>query len=122
MRVDVTINLPQDITAGLGVNKTGDVQRYLTQSVLRHMGAFIPWKTGKTYKNLTKRVSESEILVDAKWARYIYRGVNRFTGGPLNYTKSPNAMAGPLWDMTMMQHDGKMIAAEVEAYARRLRR
>ena len=117
MRVTVDISLPQDIVNKLGVGPRGYVQDFLTRRIHSHMSRYIPWKTGNTYKNLTRVTSPSEILVNAKWARYIYNGISK-SGKPLNYTKNPNPMAGSHWDVTLMKHEGEAIAREVETYVK----
>ncbi len=43
------------------------------------------------------------------------------TGEPLQYTHTTNPLAGPFWDRTLVQHEGRLIAREVTEYARRQR-
>lgn len=118
MRVHIKVDLPEDIVKALGADRTGIIQDFTTQTILKHMGTFIPWRTGNTYQNLTEQVAPDEILVNAAWAQYIYNGINRYTGGPLNYTKVPNALAGDHWDKTMMSYDADAIVKEIEDYAK----
>ncbi|MCI8469360.1 MAG: hypothetical protein HFJ75_07760 [Eggerthellaceae bacterium] len=104
----------------LGVTEHGKVQQYLTERVLFRMRRYMPWLTGLTASSLTSATSPTTIEVNAPYARYLYNG-KAPSGRDLNYTKTPNALAGPHWDRTLAQNEGAAIAREVEEYARSLR-
>ena len=115
--VDKRFKPPADVMRQLGVDARGRVQVFATDRVLFRMRCYMPWLTGLTATSLTQAASPATITVNAPYAKRLYEGVSA-SGAPLNYTKATNPMAGPRWDRTLMQFEGKAIAKEVEAYAR----
>ena len=107
----------KEVIRNLGVDERGKVQRFATEQIRVRMKPYMPWRTGFTATDLTYSDSPTTILVAAPYARYLYNGVSR-SGKPLNYTRTVNPMAGPRWDRTMVQRDGKKITQAIEAYAK----
>ena len=133
------------ILVRMGVDKNGDIQRYLTTVIKNRMIRYMPFRSGAMATKLTYIKSPTEIEVAAPYAAYQYYGkvmVNAETGkGPalipgvgyrykrgsslkvtnkdLQYDKTKNPRAGPFWDRALMSHEGKAIAADVSRYARR---
>ena len=100
---------------GLGVNKTGKVQVFATDRIIFRMRRYMPWLTGLTATSLTMVTGPAEITVNAPYAQKLYYGDH------LNFTKTTNPLAGAHWDRTLMQYEGKVIAQEIEDYARSLK-
>ncbi len=119
MRIKISANiLPnREIIDRLGLSQKGNVQQFLTDRVLFRMRRYMPWRTGHTAESLTIASSPTSITVNAPYAQYLYNGVSK-GGHPLNYTKTENPLAGPFWDRTLIQEEGKAIAQEVNDYAR----
>jgi hypothetical protein len=136
------------IMTRLGVNQTGDVQRFVTNTVNRRITRYMPFRSGALATKLKYIKSSTEIEVLAPYARMQYYGkvmVNAKTGkGPacipgvgyrypegavlratnrdLQYDLTKNSQAGPYWDRRMMAAEGTQIAAEVQEYVNRRRR
>ena len=108
--MDVKINMKpiEDVLKDLGITPDGELQEQLTKYTLRAMQRYMPWKTGRTARVLTKKTAPDEITVDAPYARYLYYGVGK-SGKPLNYTRTHNKLAGPYWDRTMMDYEAELI-------------
>jgi len=115
--VSVKVNNMPDIKS-LGVDKTGDVQAYLTSEIRRRMMRYMPYRTGTLSGKLTFISSPASITVNAPYARYLYYGKSA-SGNDLHYTTDFNPMAGPFWDETMLDHEGEAIAQNVTEYIKR---
>lgn len=133
------------ILTRLGVDKTGDVQRFVTETVNRRITRYMPFRSGALATKLKFVKSATEIEVLGPYARVTYYGkvmVDSQTGkGPMNipgvglrfrrdstlkstdrdmeYDKTKNPRAGPYWDRRMMAAEGIRIAKEVQAYVNR---
>lgn len=144
-KIRVEMKPVSTILTRLGVDKNGDVQKFLTMTVNRRITRYMSFRTGAMSTKLKYVKSLTEIEVLAPYARYQYYGkvmVNAATGkGPafipgvgyryrkgtilkainrgLQYGTTKNALAGPYWDRRMMAAESAQIAAEVQAYARR---
>lgn len=144
-RVKVTMKPVNTILTRLGVNKTGDVQRFVTETVNRRITRYMQYRTGVLSTKLKFVKSPTEIEVLGPYACYQYYGkvmVDAETGkGPMNipgvglrfrkgavlkatdrdmeYDKTKNPKAGPYWDRRMMAAEGGQIAAEAQAYVNR---
>ena len=114
------------IVTRLGVNKSGDVQRFVTQTVSRRMTKYMPFRSGALSTKLKIVSGPTEITVLGPYARYQYYGramvgppPKQVTDKPLNYRTHKHPLAGPFWDKHLMAAEGRQIAAEVQAYANR---
>lgn len=133
------------ILVRLGVDKTGDVQRFVTNTVNRRITRYMPFRTGTLATKLKFIKSPTEIEVTAPYARYLYYGkamvdaktgqepafipgvgyryrrgsTLKATARDLKYDVSKNKAAGPFWDRRMMAAEKNQIAEEVNAYVRR---
>ena len=114
------------IAARLGVGRSGDVQRFVTNTVNRRITRYMPYRSGalSTKLKFTKNPTQIEVL--GPYARYQYYGKamagrppKRVTDQNLVYTKTKNPRAGPFWDRALMAAEGKQIAAEVQRYVDR---
>jgi len=115
--VSVKVNNMPDIKS-LGVDKTGDVQAYLTSEIRRRMMRYMPYRTGTLAGKLTFVSSPTSITVNAPYARYLYYGKSA-SGNDLHYTTDFNPLAGPFWDETMMEHESDAIRQNVQEYIKR---
>lgn len=144
-RIRVEMKPVNTIVARLGVNKTGDVQRFVTESISRRMTRYMPFRSGVMATKLKFVKSPTEIEVLGPYARMMYYGkvmVDSKTGkGPMNipgvglrfrkgatlkltgrdleYDKSKNPQAGPYWDRRMMAAEGGQVRSETQAYINR---
>lgn len=141
-RIKVEMKPINTILVRLGVDKNGDVQKFVTNTINRRMTRYMPYRTGALSTKLKYVKSPVEIEVLAPYARPMYYGkvmVNAKTGkGPalipgvgyrykkgtilapsnrsMKYDKTKNAEAGPYWDRRMMAAEGAQIAAEIQEY------
>ena len=115
IKVDKRFNPPAKVMRSLGVDKAGKVQAFTTDRIIFRMRRYMPWLTGLTATSLTMVTSPTEITVNAPYAQKLYYGDH------LNFTKTTNPLAGAHWDRTLMQYEGKVIAQEIEDYARSLK-
>lgn len=144
-RIKVDMKPVNAVLARLGVDKTGDVQQYVTNTVNRRITRYMPFRTGVLSTKLKLVKSPTEIEVLGPYACYQYYGkvmVDAETGkGPMNipgvglrfhkgavlkatdrdlqYDKTKNPNAGPYWDRRLMAAEGEEIAAEVQDYVNR---
>ena len=150
IRVKLKINsIPQTIRR-LGLDASGDVQRFHTNNVLRRIKKYMPYISGSLYKMTVAQtdISKPLIVTKAPQAGYLFIGkkmVNAKTGKgpalipgvgfrykrgtilmptniPLNYTKTKNPHAGPRWDRTLVAREGKAMVADVQKYVDRRKR
>lgn len=117
MKVNVNVHLsdPQQIIIRLGLNQSGDAQRYWTHEVHRRMLKYMPYRTGTTSTKLTRERSPTEIETAAPYARKLYYGV-KADGQPMTFTRSHNPQAGPHWDRRLVAAEGGQMVADLQAY------
>lgn len=125
-RIKVEMKPVNTILTRLGVNKTGDVQRFVTSTVNRRITRYMPFRTGVLATKLKYIKSPTEIEVLGPYARYQYYGKvmvgkapKTVTDRDLKYGKTENPQAGPFWDKRLMAAEGRQIAAEVQRYVDR---
>ena len=118
--VDARLKPKEQVLEGLGLDGRGKVQQFLTDRILLRMRRYMPWRTGLTATSLTQVTGPAEITVNAPYAQRLYNGVSK-SGMPLNYNKTVNPQAGPFWDRTLAQYEGKAIAEEAARFARGMR-
>lgn len=145
VKVKVQMRPVSTILTRLGVDKNGDVQKFVTHTINRRITRYMPYSSSALSTKLKFVKSPTEIEVLGPHAAYQYFGkvmVNAKTGkGPMNipgvglrykkgtilkvtdrdleYDKTKHPKAGPFWDKRLMAAEGKAIAAEAEAYVRR---
>lgn len=134
------------ILTRLGIDKNGDVQQFLTETINRRITKYMPYRTGALSTKLKFVKSPTEIEILAPYARYQYYGkvmVNAKTGkGPAlipgvgyrykkgtvlkvtdrdldQQTGTKNPKAGPFWDRRLMADEKGAIVADVQAYINR---
>lgn len=128
MKTTVKVNMKpvNTILARLGVNKTGDVQMFVTNTVNRRITRYMPYRSSALSTKLKFIKSPTEIEVLGPYARYQYYGKVMVGSAPkavtdqdLWYDKTKNPLAGPFWDRRMMEAEGKQISAEIQRYVDR---
>lgn len=109
-----------------GLTKNGDVQRFHTANIARHLVPYMPYRTGATIKLM--RIDGTFIVLDVPYGKYLYYGKamegkapKTVTDRDLNYTKTKNPKAGPFWDKHMLSEQKRVIAAETQRYVDRKR-
>ena len=132
----------QQIIKAHGIDKKGDVQLFLTNTINHRITRYMPYLTSTLSTKLKFVKSPTQIEVLGPYAKYQYygkvcvdpktnaagfltkngwrsrKGVNKVkTNRPLNYTKNKHPLAGPFWDRRLMQAEGKAIAEKVSEYA-----
>lgn len=114
------------ITKRLGIDRNGDVQRFVTHTVNRRITRYMPYRTGTLATKLKIVTGPTEITVLGPYARYQYYGKvmvgkapRTVTDKDLQYTKSKNLLAGPFWDRRMMAAEGAQIREDIQKYVRR---
>lgn len=140
----VKIKMPrvEEIIKKKGLGKDGAVQAFITNTVNRRIGRYMPHLTGALETKQKRITGPDEITVFGPQAKPLYYGkvmVNAETGkGPakipgvgyrfprgstlkasdrdMNYTKTFNPQAGPFWDRRMMAAEGEAIEAEIQKY------
>ena len=122
-RIRVNMKPVNTILSRLGVDRNGDVQRFVTNTVNRRITRYMPYRSGALATKLKHIKSSTEIEVLGPYARYQYYG--KAMTGPvprtvmdrdLIYDKTKHPLAGPFWDRRMMQAEGEQIASEVQDY------
>ena len=134
----------------LGLDASGDAQRFHTNNVLKRIKRYMPFVSGSLYKLTVAQtdINKPLIVTAAPQAQYLFLGkkmVNAKTGKgpalipgvgfrykrgtvlkptniPLNYTKTKNPYAGPRWDKALVANEGKVLVAELQQYIDRRRR
>ena len=123
----------------LGLDKTGDVQAQLTNTVNRRITRYMPAGPNAVLSTKLKRIkSPTEIQVAGPYAHYQYKGEvwgpniakkvkgvivgyrsppKKYpTGRRLNHSRAYNKRAGPYWEKRMMAAEGKAVVAELQRY------
>lgn len=142
-KIQIKMMPTAQIIKRLGLDATGDVQRFHTQNVLRRIVKYMPFTTGATIK-LTQaqtNIDRPEIVTETPYAEYIFKGkvkVDPKTGVAgfmtpegwrsrygctkveisrnLVYNRTKNAKAGPRWDRALTAAEGKAMAADLQRY------
>lgn len=142
-KIQIKMKPTGQIIKRLGLDATGEVQRFHTQNVLRRIVKYMPFTTGATIK-LTQaqtNIDRPEIVTETPYAEYIFKGkvkVDPKTGAAgfmtpegwrsrygckkvetsrnLVYNRTKNPKAGPRWDIAVSTHEGKAMAADVQRY------
>lgn len=145
-RIKVNMAPVRQIMKRLGVTARGDVQRFHTANVRRRIQKYMPYRSGATIKLMIVQspVDEPFIHVDAPYARMLYNGkvmVDPEThaagfltangwrsrkGVPkvvsdrdIEYDKTKNPQAGPLWDRRLVAAEGEVMRQELQDYVNR---
>lgn len=135
MKVTVKMNPTSQIVKRIGLDESGQVQRFWTSTVLRRIVRYMPYQTGMTIKVTVAQtdINKPLIVTDTPYAKFLYHGklmVSDVTGSPwarkgetkhvvntpLSYSKAKNPQAGPYWDRRLTAAEGKVMAKELQNY------
>ena len=98
------------IKANLGIDPSGKVQKFFTNTCYRYMDKYVPKDTGVLRENVT--IDSNSITYEQQYAHAQYIG--EVNGGQVvNYT-TPGT--GPYWDERMKSADMQNIVAEVQNF------
>jgi len=143
-RVTVSMSPVKVIMKKCGVTDGGAVQRFHTNNVARRIIKYMPYRSG-TLATKSVRQNNTEIVVNAPYARYQYFGkvmVDSITGkGPayipnvgfrfrrgatlkatdrdLEHDDTFHALAGPFWDRRLVASERKVMQEELQDYIKR---
>lgn len=111
----VKINPTSQIEVRLGINPSGEVQKFFTNTCYKHMNEYVPMDEGNLRTNVDIQIDS--ITYESPYARYQYYGVREDgTHQVQNYT-TPGT--GSYWDKRMVSAEGKDIIKEVQDYLER---
>ena len=103
------------IKARLGIDSSGKVQKFFTNTCYEHMDKYVPMDKGdlRTIVN----IDSNSITYESPYARYQYYGM-REDGTHIvqNYT---TAGTGPYWDKRMASAEMQDVINEVQKYINR---
>lgn len=130
----------------LGVTARGDVQKFHTANVRRRIQKYMPYRSGATIKLMIVQSPADEpfIHVDAPYARMLYygkvmvdpktraagfltengwrsrKGVKKVVSSrDIEYDKTKNPQAGPLWDRRLIAAEGDAMRQDLQEYVNR---
>ena len=145
-RIKVEMKPVNTILVRLGVDKNGNVQKFVTNTINLRLTRYMPASQSEVLSTKLKYVkSPTEIEVLGPYAGYQYYGkvmVNAKTGkGPalipgvgyryrkgtvlkatdrdLKHDRTKHPKAGPYWDRRMMAAEKGAIVSDIQAYIRR---
>lgn len=105
----------------LGVNKTGRVQRFVTDDVFSRLIDYIPLKSGRLRLS-AKKESPTKIKVGGSgipYARAQFFGVTK-SGVPFDYNTASGVKIGSHWDRRLVQGEGAQIVENANKYVKGL--
>ena len=106
----VKMNSPRYIKASLGINPSGKVQKFFTNTCYKHMDRFVPQDIGNLRTIVD--IGDDYITYESPYATYQYNGIREDgTHVVSNYT-TPGT--GPYWDKRMWSVDKDTILKEVQ--------
>lgn len=144
--IKVNMTPTSTVLRRLGVTAQGDVQRFHTANVRRRIQRYMPYRSGAMIKLMIVHSPTDDpfIHVNAPQARVLYYGkvmVDPAThaagfltpngwrsrkGVPkvasdrdIEYDKTKNPQAGPLWDRRLMAAEGAVMRQELQDYVNR---
>lgn len=137
-RFKVQLDLPKasEFIKQLGVDPSGDVQKFHTNNVLKRIVRYMPFKNGALVKKTIKATdtAKPEIVTLGDEAAFLYFGkvmVGDETGSPftqkgetkhvveswdINYNKEKNIHAGPFWDKALAANEGDALVEDLQRY------
>lgn len=106
----VRLKPTSQIKARLGVDPSGRVQKFFTNTCYRYMDKYVPYREGNLRSIVD--VEDTHITYESPYAKYQYYGVSK-NGEPLNY-RTPGT--GDYWDKRMVSAEIKDVIKETEKY------
>ena len=110
------------IIANLGLNKSGKVHKWFTDTCALHMDKYTPYRHGDLAKSVVvngvvnkENVTEDTIIYRGDYACYVYYGMRQDgTHVIKNWTKDVHKDAGPYWDQRMWSAEKYKVIREVQ--------
>lgn len=114
----IKFNPTSQIKKRLGIDPTGPVQAFFTDTCADHMDKYVPIDTGALSITIDK--GTDYITYESVYAKYQYNGVSK-NGKPLDYSNShlKHPYAGDHWDKRMVSAEMKDVIKEVQEYVNR---
>lgn len=113
----------QKLIQKLGLGPGGKAQEKWTRIVQARMIKYLPARSemGSVIHAVNMGASDdfTQIVVKGDYMRYLYEGKvmagkpKRATDKDLEYTDSPNILAGPFWDRRLKQNEMAVMVAEI---------
>lgn len=101
------------IKTELGIDKGGRVQKFFTDTCIKHMDKYVPKDIGNLRDNISK--TERSVTYESPYAHAQYVGV--VNGSPVKNYTTPGT--GPYWDRRMVSAEMGTIVREVQNYVDR---
>lgn len=144
--IKVNMASAKSVMNGLGVTARGDVQKFHTANVRRRIQKYMPYRSGATIKLMIVQSPADDpfIHVDVPFARMLYygkvmedpktkaagfltengwrsrKGVKKVVSNrDIEYDKTKNPNAGPLWDRRLVAAEGAAMQADLQEYVNR---
>ncbi len=97
------------------------IQKFIENTVVRHMNPFVPMRTGILAKSvvLGSRMGSGELVYIAPYSRKVYLGEKK-DGTKMKFSKSRHPKATEKWAEHMKAARMPQIEREVQAYVGRL--
>ena len=118
-RFQILVEFPasQKVIKKLGTDKSGEVQKYVTEQVMANLPDFMPRESGQLIAGMTKK-DDWHVHIAGPYARFLFFGKTA-AGQPVDYSKQQNPNAGPNWDRRMVAERGAAIVAAANRKFRR---
>lgn len=107
------MGLYKNIKADLGLEPSGRVQRFFTDTCRRYMDKYVPKRDGNLRKVI--RQGANYIEYEMPYAEIQYLGI--IWGHPIQNYTTPGT--GPYWDKKMWSAEGTQVVKEVQEYVNR---
>ena len=100
------------IKANLGIDPSGKVQKFFTNTCYRYMDKYVPKDNGILRENVT--IDSNSITYEQEYAGYQYYGERK--DGSHKVTNYTTPGTGPYWDERMKSADMQNVVAEVQDF------
>lgn len=101
------------IKADLGINVGGRVQKFFTDTCVKHMDKYVPKDVGNLRDNISKTVNS--VTYESPYAHAQYVGI--VNGSEVKNYTTPGT--GPYWDKRMVSAEMPIVVREVQRYVNR---
>lgn len=114
MSVKVDMKPTSVIKARLGLQPSGPVQKFFTDTCYKAMDKYVPMDEGNLRTVVSFSIDGTEIIYESPYAEYQYYGIRKDgTHVVMNYT-TPGT--GPYWDERMWSADKDKVIRQVQNY------
>lgn len=111
----IELNSLDEITKRLGIDPTGKVQSFLTNTCRIHMDKYVPMDTGALRENVNE--TSDSITYESPYASYQYYGERADGSHKVSNYTTPGT--GSYWDKRMVSAEIDDVISEVQDYIRR---